>query len=94
MSKFNIEKVAFLTRIAIDEEEKKELEPQLEKILEFVETLKELDTTHIDPKFNVIELTAKLREDIPHLSLPRRKILENAPETDGKYFIVPRIIKK
>jgi aspartyl-tRNA(Asn)/glutamyl-tRNA(Gln) amidotransferase subunit C len=94
MPKFDIEKVAFLTRIAIDEEEKKELEPQLEKILEFVETLQELDTSHIDPKFNVIEMIAKLRKDIPHLSLPREKALENAPETDGKYFIVPKIVKK
>ncbi|HIC87219.1 MAG TPA: aspartyl/glutamyl-tRNA amidotransferase subunit C [Aquificae bacterium] len=47
MPKFDIEKVAFLARIAIDENEKKELEPQLEKILEFVETLKELDTENI-----------------------------------------------
>ena len=94
MAKFDIEKIAFLARIAIDEDEKKELEPQLEKILEFVETLKELDTENIDPKFNLIDMVAKLREDIPHLSLPREKALENAPETDGKYFIVPKIVKK
>ncbi len=94
MAKFNIEKVAYLSRIAISEEEKKELEPQLEKILEFVESLNELDTSNIDPKFNVVEMFARLREDIPHLSLPREKALENAPETDGKYFIVPKIVKK
>jgi len=56
--------------------------------------LKELDTENIDPKFNLIDMVAKLREDIPHLSLPREKALENAPETDGKYFIVPKIVKK
>ena len=94
MSKFDIEKVAFLTRIAIDENEKRELEFQLERILEFVETLNELDTTNIDPNFNLTEMIAKLREDIPHLSLPREKALENAPETDGKYFVVPKVVKK
>jgi len=94
MSKFDIEKIAFLARIAIDKDEKKELEPQLEKILKFVETLNDLDTENIDPKFNLTDIPARLREDNPHLSLSREKALENSPETDGKYFIVPKIVKK
>jgi len=59
-----------------------------------VEILNKLDTTDIDPKFNLIEMVSRLRKDITHLSLPRDKVLENAPETDGKYFIVPKIVKK
>jgi aspartyl-tRNA(Asn)/glutamyl-tRNA(Gln) amidotransferase subunit C len=86
--------IAHLARIELKEEEVEKFQRELSEILTFVEKLNELDTEGIDPKFSVIPPENVLREDAPHLSLPREKVFMNAPETDGQYFIVPKVVKK
>ncbi len=89
-----VEHIAYLSRLSLSEEELKTFQVQLSKILDFVEKLNELDTEGIDPKFHIIPEENVLREDVPGVSLSRDKIFSNAPETDGKYFIVPKVVKK
>ena len=86
--------IAHLARIELKEEEVEKFREQLSEILTFVEKLNELNTEGIDPKFQVIPAENVLREDIPGMSLPREKVFMNAPETDGKYFVVPKVVKK
>ncbi|MEO2082755.1 MAG: Asp-tRNA(Asn)/Glu-tRNA(Gln) amidotransferase subunit GatC [Desulfurobacteriaceae bacterium] len=86
--------IAHLARIELKEEEVEKFREQLSEILTFVEKLNELNTEGIDPKFQVIPAENVMREDIPGMSLPREKVFTNAPETDGEYFIVPKVVKK
>jgi aspartyl-tRNA(Asn)/glutamyl-tRNA(Gln) amidotransferase subunit C len=94
LSKEEVLHIAKLSRIELKEEEVEKFREQLSEILTFVEKLNELDTEGIDPKFSVIPPENVLREDVPGMSLPRGKTFLNAPETDGEYFIVPKVVKK
>jgi aspartyl-tRNA(Asn)/glutamyl-tRNA(Gln) amidotransferase subunit C len=94
LSKEEVLHIASLARIELKEEEVEKFREQLSEILTFVEKLNELNTEGIDPKFSVIPPENVLRDDVPGLSLPREKVFMNAPETDGEYFIVPKVVKK
>jgi aspartyl-tRNA(Asn)/glutamyl-tRNA(Gln) amidotransferase subunit C len=86
--------IAHLARIELKEEEVEKFRRELSEILNFVEKLNELDTEGIDPKFQIIPPENVLREDVPSLSLPKEKVFMNAPESDGEFFIVPKVVKK
>jgi len=86
--------IAHLARIELKEEEVEKFRRELSEILNFVEKLNELDTEGIDPKFQMIPPENVLREDVPSLSLPKEKVFMNAPESDGEFFIVPKVVKK
>ena len=94
LSKEEVKHIAMLSRLTLSEKEVEKFQGQLSRILDFVEKLNELDTEGIDPKFQIIPPQNVLREDVPGVSLPREKALMNAPETDGEYFIVPKVVKK
>ncbi|SMP13960.1 aspartyl/glutamyl-tRNA(Asn/Gln) amidotransferase subunit C [Desulfurobacterium pacificum] len=94
LSKEEVKHIAMLSRLTLSEEEVEKFQEQLSRILDFVEKLNELDTEGIDPKFQIIPPQNVLREDVPGVSLPREKALMNAPETDGEYFIVPKVVRK
>jgi aspartyl-tRNA(Asn)/glutamyl-tRNA(Gln) amidotransferase subunit C len=87
-----VEHVARLARLEVSPTEKEELTRQLNRILQYMEKLNELDTTSIPPTSHVIDLKNAFREDLVESSLPRDVSLENAPESNGVEFVVPRII--
>jgi aspartyl-tRNA(Asn)/glutamyl-tRNA(Gln) amidotransferase subunit C len=60
----------------------------------FVDKLKELDTTGVEPLLHMSTNTNILREDIPGNMISRNEALQNAPLHDGEYFKVPKVIKK
>jgi len=94
LSKEEVKHIALLSRLELREDEVEKFREQLSEILNFVEKLNELDTEGINPKFQIIPPQTVLREDVPSVGLPRDKALMNAPETDGEYFIVPKVVKK
>jgi len=94
LSKEEVKHIAMLSRLELKEEEVEKFQTQLSEILDFVEKLNELDTEGIDPKFQIIPPQNVLREDVSGVSLSREKTFMNAPETDEKYFIVPKVVKK
>lgn len=61
-------------------------------ILSAMETLAEVDTSGVSPMYSPMEHAAVLREDTAKQVHSRDAILQNAPETDGEFFIVPRIV--
>jgi aspartyl-tRNA(Asn)/glutamyl-tRNA(Gln) amidotransferase subunit C len=87
-----VEHVARLARLEVSPAEKEELTRQMNRILQYVEKLNELDTTGVPPTSHVIDLKNAFREDLVEGSLPRDVSLENAPESNGVEFVVPRII--
>ena len=88
-----IRHVAKLARLSITEEEAKRYQKDLNSILDYVETLNELDTSHIEPMSHVIEIKNVWRDDIPIIKEDADNLLLNAPKRDGRYYRVPKIIE-
>ena len=84
--------VAKLARLQLDEPQLQRLEGQLESILEYVAKLREVDVTGVEPLAHALPLTNVLREDVVEPSLPLEQVLQNAPESDGPFFKVPKVI--
>ena len=84
--------VAKLARLALDNQSVDTFSNQIGDILDYVNTLNQVDTTGIAPTSHAISLTNALRNDQPAAPLKREDALANAPEKDDGAFIVPRII--
>ena len=89
-----IDKLSRLSMLQFSDEERKAIKIDLEKMIGFVDKLKELDTTGIEPLLHMSNNVDVLREDVPGNMLSREEALKNAPEHDGVYFKVPKVIKK
>jgi aspartyl-tRNA(Asn)/glutamyl-tRNA(Gln) amidotransferase subunit C len=92
LSRKDVEHVAHLARLGLREDELSLLEGQLNHILDQYGILAQLDTEHIPPTAQTIEVENILREDVIRPSLDRDEILANAPEKRGEYFLVPPIL--
>jgi aspartyl-tRNA(Asn)/glutamyl-tRNA(Gln) amidotransferase subunit C len=88
----DVHHVAKLARLALDEPKIRKFAGQLEHILEYVDKIGQLDTTGVEPMAHALPLQNVLREDVVEPSLPIDLVLQNAPETDGPFFKVPKII--
>ena len=89
-----IDRLAQLAKLKFSEEEKKELKTDLERMIEFVEKLKEVDTTGVEPLLHITNAVNILREDEVKQTITKEEALLNAPLTDGNFFKVPKVIKK
>ena len=87
-----IKNLSNLARLKFDESEKEEIKKDLQKMITFVEKLNELDTAGVEPLLHMSDAINVLREDILQGSVSREEALKNAPETDGIYFKVPKVI--
>jgi aspartyl-tRNA(Asn)/glutamyl-tRNA(Gln) amidotransferase subunit C len=88
----DVRNVARLARLSMDEAKLARLTPQLESILEYVAKIGEVDVTGVPPMAHALPLSNVLREDVVEPSLPIEKVLQNAPQTDGRFFKVPKVI--
>jgi aspartyl-tRNA(Asn)/glutamyl-tRNA(Gln) amidotransferase subunit C len=88
----DVRHVAKLARLSIDESMLQKFTGQLEHILEYVDKLRSLDVQGVEPMAHALPLHNVLREDVVEPSLPIDKVLQNAPETDGRFFKVPKVI--
>jgi aspartyl-tRNA(Asn)/glutamyl-tRNA(Gln) amidotransferase subunit C len=90
----DVEHVANLARLEFSDDEKKTLMNQLNKILEYMEKLNELDTSNVEPLAQVIPLSNVFREDVVKPSSPVSEVLKNAPAKTDKFFKVPKVIEQ
>ncbi len=90
----DVEYVADLARLALDEEEKALFQTQLGQILEYAEALAEVETEGVEPTAHAVPLQNVLREDVARPSLPKEDVLKNAPDQRDGFFIVPRILEE
>ncbi len=103
VSREEIQKIARLAKLHLDDEKRDVYTQQINAILEHVQKLETLDVADVEPLYHVLDLVNVTRKDEPAGSLPRDKVLANAPltedgapekrATDGEFFLVPRIIK-
>ncbi len=84
--------VARLARLALDDDEIDRMTNELGDILRYVELLRELDTTHIEPTAQVGLVALPLREDVPCHGVDAAIALSQAPSTDHDGFAVPAFL--
>ena len=87
-----VRNVAKLARLAPDEAALPKLAAQLESILDYVAKVGEADVTGVEPMAHAVPLHNVLRDDAAGPTLPLDKALQNAPDTDGAFFKVPKVI--
>jgi len=89
-----VEKVANLARLELAEDEKEAMIKDMNKILDFMAKLNELDTTGIDPLVYMTNEVNVLREDVVKQQITTAEALENAPKHTDDYFLVAKVIEK
>lgn len=89
-----VENLAKLARLRFDEQEKSEIRSDLQQMIAFIEKLNEVNTEGVQPLLHMSTNTNILREDIVSGSISREEGLKNAPDADGTFFRVPKVIKK
>jgi aspartyl-tRNA(Asn)/glutamyl-tRNA(Gln) amidotransferase subunit C len=93
-----VERVAELAHLELLPEETPRMLDDLNAILDYVAELNELDTSGVEPLAQVSELfnaaANVLRADVLRPSLDRAVVFSQAPETDGVFFKVPKVIER
>jgi aspartyl-tRNA(Asn)/glutamyl-tRNA(Gln) amidotransferase subunit C len=89
----DVKYVAHLARLALTPEEEKKLGAQLGQILGYVEKLKELDVTGVEPTAHAVPMVNITRADEVRPSLPHDEALRNAPAQANGLFIVPKVVE-
>tara|TARA_Y100001968_G_C18717196_1_gene418473 strand:+ start:160 stop:462 length:303 start_codon:yes stop_codon:yes gene_type:complete len=94
VDKKTVERLAELSKLEFSEKEKEEMVKDFQKIVSFVNKLKELDTEGVEPLVYVNEnITNVLREDIPREMVSREDALKNAPDKDTNYIKIPNVLR-
>jgi aspartyl-tRNA(Asn)/glutamyl-tRNA(Gln) amidotransferase subunit C len=85
--------VAHLARLALAPEEEQQLGAQLAQILGYIEKLKEVDVSGVEPTAHAFPLVNVTRPDEARPSLPHQEAMRNAPAQANGLFIVPKILE-
>src|SRR5690242_13153481 len=88
-----VRRIAHLARIAVAEEEVGHLQGELNAILAFVEQLREVDVTGVEPMTSVTPMKMKMRADAVTDGGKPEDILSNAPASEDGFFLVPKVIE-
>ena len=93
ISRQDVEHVARLARLGLDDAEIQQLTSELDHILGAMQALRELDTSAIPPTAQVIPLRNVMRDDVSRPSWPVSEILRNAPDARDQQFVVPPVLE-
>ena len=89
-----IEKLATLSRLSFTDQEKTEIRTDLQQMISFIEKLKEVNTEGVQPLLHMSDNVNILRDDVVQGSISREQGLKNAPDADGQFFKVHKVIRK
>ena len=89
-----VDKLANLARLEFKGKEKEEIINDLNRMLDFVGKLNELDTSNVEPLIYMNDETNVLREDEVKQTISQKEALSNAPKKDSDYFKVPKVVEK
>jgi aspartyl-tRNA(Asn)/glutamyl-tRNA(Gln) amidotransferase subunit C len=93
ISREDVEHIAYLARLGLDEDEKVRLQQQLSNILDTMRVLDRLDTQQIPPTAQVIPVRGVMRDDVVRPSWPTEQVLQNAPAREGDAILVPAVFE-
>lgn len=92
-SGMNVHHVALLARLELSPQEAAVFQSQLQQVLAYVEKLKEVDTSGVEPTAHPFPLENVTRPDVVRESLPHEEALRNAPARSEGLFVVPKIVE-
>ncbi|MEP7082057.1 MAG: Asp-tRNA(Asn)/Glu-tRNA(Gln) amidotransferase subunit GatC [Chloroflexota bacterium] len=94
ITRADVEHVADLARLHLTDEELDRMQTQLTRILEAIETLRDVDTSHVGPTASVIQLENVMRDDVSRVGISRDAALANAPLRDDPFLRVPTVLEE
>ena len=94
IDKKTVDKIAKLSKLKFNEEEGNLILKDMNKMLEFIGQLNQLDTKDIDPLIHMSDEVNKLRNDINQELTSQNEALKNSPEKDSTYFKLPKVLDK
>ena len=93
ISRETIEYVGILAKLELSPEEKEAARKDMERMLDYIDKLNELDTSQTEPLSHVFPVNNVFREDVVTNGDEREKILKNAPEQKDGAFKVPKTVE-
>jgi len=93
VDKQTVARIAHLARIKVPDEALEPMAAELNKILDFVEQLGEVDTSNVPPMTSVVHAQLPMREDEVTAGGQRDDVLKNAPDAQHGFFAVPKVIE-
>lgn len=92
LTREDVQKVALLARLQLTPEEEEKFATQLSGILDYFEQLSELDVSDVSPTTRAIDVSNVVRPDYHKPYENREALLDSAPDRDGDFFKVPKIV--
>ena len=89
-----VEKIAKLSKLQFDGEAKENIKADMNKMLEFVGKLNEIDTEGVEPLIYMTDEINVLRDDVVVQETTQQEALKNAPKKDSDYFRIPKVLQK
>ena len=88
-----LDRLSTLAKLRFEGEEREKIKADMERMLEFVDTLSEVDTEGVEPLIHMTDEVNRLRPDVVESTTTQEEALKNAPSKDSYYFKVPKVIK-
>lgn len=89
-----IQNISKLAKLKFDDKSSEEMRADLEKMIDFVNKLNEINTEGINPLIYLSDEINVLRDDVLREEISQKDALKNAPQKDSDYFKIPKIIRK
>lgn len=89
-----IDKIAHLARLEFENDAQEEIAKDMNRMLDFVDKLNELNTDNVEPLIYISKENNVLREDEVKHDITQKEALRNAPQKDSDYFKVPKVVEK
>ena len=92
-AQFDVRHISELARLELTEEEIAKFQTQLSQVLDYVEKLKEVDVSGVEPTAHANPIFNVFRKDAPQESLTPQEELANAPRSANQLFSVPKVVE-
>jgi aspartyl-tRNA(Asn)/glutamyl-tRNA(Gln) amidotransferase subunit C len=89
-----VDRIAHLARLEFESEEKNRILEDMNRMLDFVDKLSELNTEHIEPLIYMSDEVNQLRDDVAKETITQKEALLNAPQKDSDYIKVPKVVDR
>lgn len=93
VDKDTVKRIARLARLALDDDQARHMETELNAILAWVAQLDEVDVTGVAPLTSVVAQRLAMREDVVTDGFYPEDLMKNAPQSEGAFFVVPKVVE-
>ena len=93
LEKNDVEKIAHLARLALDEQDVPKYAREISKILALVEQMNQVDTRDVEPMAHPLDASQRLRPDVVTEEDQRELFQTNAPQVEAGLYLVPKVIE-